>query len=141
MNDVNVNISFISEKVAKIRFCPEQFGETEDFITGSFGVAGRTSIKYWKLFHHDGLDEDNEYVPKSVASIPVPADVTGLEFLDFNNVVAVTADGSLNVIYIFRDRTENNMKEHITLKNLHRFACSGVSILEEQIATVGDDGV
>lgn len=139
MNEHNVSINFISEKISKIRFCQEQFGETDDFLTGSFGVKER-AVKYWKLFKND-LDEDNEYSPKSIAKIVQKADITGMEFLDFNNVAVTTSDGTLSVIYIFRDREENNLKDHIKMSNLHKYSCSGLYILDEQIATIGEDGV
>lgn len=140
MTDVNVNISFISEKVSKIRFLPEQFGETDDFLTGSFGVKEQ-AVKYWKLFKNELLDEDNEYSPKSLAKVGLKSDVTDMEFLDFNNVAVTTSDGTFSLIYIFRDREENNLKEHLKLTSLHKYSCSGLSISDEQIATIGEDGV
>lgn len=141
MNELNVCVSFISEKVSKIRFCQEQFGETDDFVTGSYYGVKERAVKYWKLFKNDQLDEDNEYTPKSIAKVVQKADVTGMEFLDFNNVAVTTSDGTLSLIYIFRDREENNLKEHIKLTNLHKYSCSGLSILDEHIATIGEDGV
>ncbi|XP_063704294.1 nucleoporin Nup43 [Culicoides brevitarsis] len=140
MLESSVNTNFISEKVAKIRFCPEEYSEVSSFVTGSYDLP-KNSIKFWRMDRNDMVDEEQDYVPKSKATLPLNADVTGLEFLDFNNFGVTTSDGNFALVYINRDKDENNLKENIKHENLHRFNCTGLSAFDEDVVTVGEDGV
>lgn len=87
------------------------------------------------------LDDEIECVPKATANIPVKASVTGMEFLDFNNFCVTTADGSFSMVYVNRDKDENNLKKNFEEESLHRLACNGLSAFDEDVATIGEDGV
>lgn len=97
-------------------------------------------MKFWRIIQNEFSEDEREYLPKSAAKISVKSDTTGLEFLDFNNFAFTTSDGSLSLAYINRDREENNLKESFKQENLHKISCNGLSIFDEDIATVGDDG-
>jgi len=141
MNNQSVSTSFVSEKISKIRFCPEQFSDASTFVTGSYGNTKENSVKFWKILKNDIMEDDNEYIPKTVAQLPYKGDITALEFLDFNNLAASCSDGSLNLIYINRDRDADNLKNNFTFEGLHRFSCSDISTLDDEyLATSGEDG-
>lgn len=87
------------------------------------------------------MEDGNEYIPKTTAKLQYRANITGLEFLDFNNLAMTDSDGNLNLIYINRDRDEDNLRNNFTFKDLHKFSCSGVSTLDDEyLATCGEDG-
>lgn len=44
MLESSVNTNFISEKVAKIRFCPEEYSEARGFVTGSYDMTVILSV-------------------------------------------------------------------------------------------------
>jgi len=138
MLETSLNTNFISEKVAKIRFCPEQYTEASTFVTGSYNLK-ENSIKFWRLLQNE-FAEDEHDVPKSTAKISLNSNTTGMEFLDYNNFVVTSSDGTLSFIYINRDRDENNLKVNFQQESLHKISCNGLSIFDEDIVTIGDDG-
>lgn len=87
-----VNCSFISEKVAKIRFVQEKYKQADTFVTGGWGSNPNT-VGVWKLTKDEQSNDENEidYTPKSVSKIPVESDVTGLEFLNPESIVCSTS--------------------------------------------------
>lgn len=87
------------------------------------------------------VDDDIEYVPKATATVSVQGGVTGMEFLDFNNFGVTLADGSFSLIYVNRDKDQNNLKENFKHESLHSISCNGLSAFDEDIATIGEDGV
>lgn len=98
-------------------------------------------VKFWKILKNDLNEDDNEYIPKPTARLPQKSSVTGLEFIDFNNAVVTSDDGSLRLVYVNRDREEANLRENFSFRDLHKFSCTGVSVLDDDtLVTVGDDG-
>lgn len=91
-SDERINCSFVSEKVAKIRFVQERYKEVDTFVTGGWG-SDTNFIGLWKLskdeLSHD--DHDFDYTPKSLHKVPVDGDVTGLEFLGTDSIVCSTS--------------------------------------------------
>lgn len=83
---------FLAQKVSKIRFVWEQYSVSKSFVTGSWW-SSTNSINLWTLTKDEYSEEDNESddVPVSVANIPVDGDVTGLEFLDYDNIAVSTS--------------------------------------------------
>lgn len=79
-------------------------------------------------------------MPKITAKVPMHGDVTGLEFLDFNNFGVTCADGSFSLIYINRDKDEDNLRQNFKHESLHTFSCNGLSAFDEDVATIGEDG-
>lgn len=87
----NLNGTFISEKVNKIRWKPETFDESHFFITGSVDNE-INRIRLWDIF--DNSEEDDIY-PFAVAEHPYCGDVTELK----------VSDGQM-----FTRHTETNLK-------------------------------
>lgn len=87
-----INCSFVSEKVAKIRFVQEKYKEIDTFVAGSWG-SNTNSIGLWKLSKDDLSNDDNDfdYTPKSIAKVAIDGDVTGMEFLNNETIVCSTS--------------------------------------------------
>lgn len=146
MNDsfVKVNNSFISERINKVRFIEEEQTEPTIFISGSSEI--KNNLKLWKLIQNEFADElDNEFVPKATAKLTLNGDITGIEVLDHNNF-AVSAGSSVSLVWINRDQERNNLKENRKFENIHKFKtgdlalCTGISVFDENISTIGEDG-
>lgn len=87
-----VNCSFISTKVAKIRFVQEKYKQADYFIAGSWGSEPNT-VGLWKLADEIINEEsDIDYTPKCVSQIQVDGDgdVSGLEFINSETLVCST---------------------------------------------------
>lgn len=144
-----VNSTFISEKVSRIRWIPEQYDESNSFITGSWDLDVN-NLKVWKLFRNDYADDDeNEFVPKCTAEVCFTGDISGLEFVDKRTVVLSSTEGFVSVIGLDRDRDEDNLQERHRFESLHKFdtfsslnaaPCTGLSVHDTDVATVGEDG-
>lgn len=93
MSDLKLYSSFVAVKVSKIRFVQEKYKSADSFVTGSWGLSTNT-IGLWKLTKDEYSDDDadKDYIPTSIAKIPVEGDVTGLEFLNENTIVCTSAD-------------------------------------------------
>ena len=88
-----VNCSFVSEKVSKIRFVQEKYKQADTFITGSWGSDANNTVGLWKLTKDELSNDENEadYTPKSISKVKVDGDVTGLEFLNSESIVCTTS--------------------------------------------------
>lgn len=152
MAEPRVNGMFLSEKVSKIRWIPQQYSSPDSFVTGGWD-SPESSIKLWKLtsgndfFGAGGGDEPSEYIPKCTAQVSsLPGDITGVEFVDSDHIVVASTDGFVSVLHIDRNRTANNLSECYRYRNLHRFengvaaACAGLATFEHNVATIGEDG-
>lgn len=149
MNDsfVKINNSFISERINKVRFIEEEHQNTEPtfFISGGSSEI-KNNLKLWKLIQNEFADEtDNEFVPKATAKHTLNGDITGVEVLDHNNFV-VSAGSSVSLMWINRDQERNNLKENNRFENIHKFKtgdaalCTGISVFDENISSIGEDG-
>lgn len=146
MNDsiFKVNSSFVSERINKVRFLEsDNFQEPDLFVSGS----SSSNIALWKLVNNEFSDEmENDYTPKAVAKFKLTGDVTGLEIVDFNNFAVAAAGSGVSCIHINRDLEGNNLYENFRFKNLHKFKtgdpalCTGLSVFEDNICTIGEDG-
>lgn len=103
MSEPKTYTSFVSQKVSKIRFVNEQFNVSKTFITGSWW-SSPNSIDLWRLTkdEYSDADDDNEYVPALVSKVAVDGDVTGLEFIDNNNIAVSTTAKESECINIGR---------------------------------------
>lgn len=168
-----VNCSFVSEKVSKIRFVQEKYKQADTFIAGGWG-SDVNAVGLWKLSKDELSNEENDidYMPKSISKIPVDGDVTGLEFLNPELIVCSTSsDNSKFTLFsnfpfktfskkhssflrtaqlLLIDLNHGITNENITVKHqidqLHKYevntpaVCSGLSVHETNIATIGEDG-
>lgn len=98
-----VNCSFVSEKVSKIRIVQEKYRQADTFITGGWGSDVNT-IGLWKLAKDDLSNDDNDedYMPNAISKVPVDGDVTGLEFINKDLIVCSTSanNGRINFSHL-----------------------------------------
>lgn len=169
MPDHQVNGTFISEKLSKIRWIPEQYPSSSEkcFATGSYDF-NQNHIRLWKLSQNEYSENEIEIIPVCTAKQPISGDVTGLEIFNFNNLVVGSTDGlflticilkrrvitlffffsgSLTLLNINENLAHNNLTEKRRLDRLHKFAsngdnapCTGLSVSDQSVATVGEDG-
>lgn len=92
-----INCSFISEKVSKIRFVHEKYKQSDTFVTGGWGSESN-AVTLWKLAKEDLSNEDTEfdYTPKSISKIPIDGEVTGLEFFNGESIACTTTANNGN---------------------------------------------
>lgn len=145
MNDCTfkVNSSFVSERINKIRFLEnDNCLEPEFFVSGS----SDSKVKLWKLVNNEFSDDiESDFTPKAVSNLAVKGDVTGLEVVDQNNFIVSSGSG-ISCICINSVAERCNLSESFRYDNLHKFKtgdaalCTGLSIFEDSIATIGEDG-
>ncbi|KAL5283751.1 NUP43 family protein [Megaselia abdita] len=144
MEEAKVNGFFISEKISRIRWVPEELKTSEKFITGSWGNS-TNYVKCFKLVRNQFSEEANEFVPKCNSKVPFKGDITGLEFLDPDKIVVSSSDGTISILSLTRadiDTLSVKAKSNI----LHQYptgveaSCTSISIFEKDIASVGEDG-
>lgn len=144
---VKINTSFVSERINKVRFIEEEQANLEpsSFISGS--SENKNNIKLWKLLRNDFADEnENDLIPKAMSKLTVDGEVIGIEVLDYNNV-AVSAGSSISLVYINRDQERNNLRVNHHFGDIHKFKktgdaalCTGISVFNENISSIGEDG-
>lgn len=149
MSDHRVNGTFLSEKVSKIRWIPQQYTAPDSFVTGSWDFTPTNSVKLWTLLSsgsNEYSDDTDTDIPKCTAALPVGGDVTGLEFVDADHIVVGCTDGSIIIANIDRNLARQNLRERLNFGVIHRFAnkvaaaCNALAKFEHQVATVGEDG-
>ncbi|KAG5670153.1 hypothetical protein PVAND_000434 [Polypedilum vanderplanki] len=146
-NLTKINSSFVSERINKIRFVEESQAQLEasNFISGSSEI--KNNVKFWKLIKNEFADEiENEFIPKAVSKLTIEGEVTGLEKIDRFNF-AISSGSSMTIVSINPGKNEmNKLRESASFKNLHKFKtgdsalCMGVSVFDENISTIGEDG-
>lgn len=142
MDKIKVNGSFVSEKISKIRWLPEPYADADKFVTGSWD-SSVNNLKVWALVKNQYSDD---CVPKCCDKLEYTADITGLEFIDNDNIVASSSEGFLSLVNINRNVDANILTERKRTNVLHKFAsgdtspCTGISVFDKDIATVGEDG-
>lgn len=116
-----VNCSFISEKVSKIRFVQEKYKQADLFLTGGWG-SDVNSIGLWKLAKDELSNDENEtdYIPKSISKILIDSDVTGLEFINSELIVCSTSSNTgINHFTYFL--SSNYINIHILFSMQHNY--------------------
>lgn len=71
----NINGTFVSEKVNKIRWRPDPFNSSHSFITGSWDNLQENAIKLWDFQENES---DTDIYPFLTNYVLVPGDVTEL---------------------------------------------------------------
>lgn len=100
MNEYKINGTFISEKISKIRWQPEQYTESTNFLTGSWSTSNEGSLKSWKIIRNDtSISNENDFAPKCCANLSIDGDINGLEFVNSNTIVVGSSDGNILAFY------------------------------------------
>lgn len=115
---LDVQGTFVSQKINKIRWIPEEYAETTCFFTGSWD-DDQNSIKVWTL-ESPHEDEDVEY-PRTLSEFPVDGDVTEIKFTEKNKIAVSTSDGDVRLLEISVYEKETPLREIYSWKNLHNF--------------------
>lgn len=162
MSALKVNGTFISEKVSRVRWIPEQYTTPSSFLTGSWESHSSSAIKLWRLTaDSDFADDDGtasqsaqahtadaNLVPKCTDKLPFSGDNTGMAFIDSDHIVVSSSDGFASVLHL--DRQSMQLRERSRYARLHQFgadgqsasaaACTALSAYEHNVCTVGEDG-
>ncbi|XP_034952002.1 pre-mRNA-splicing factor ATP-dependent RNA helicase DHX15 isoform X2 [Chelonus insularis] len=135
----NIQGTFTSEKISKIRWKREDFTEAKSFLTGSWDNP-HNRVSYWTF-----LTDEEETYPAVVMSYPLLGDVTELQFINRDCVVASSSIGSVVLLQI-EESPFNEFKELMSWNNIHQFdtaenaSCTALATFNQDIATVGEDG-
>ena len=143
--DDRVQGTFISEKVSKVRWKPENGFESHHFVTGSWDNENDNRIALWSCPSEDSQERDD---PLLICSKIVDADVTELKFVQNNDFVVSTAKGTVQLITIVDVGAAANttLKPVMTWEKLHSFrtgdlgSCTGLATYSGDVATVGENG-
>ncbi|XP_004521363.1 nucleoporin Nup43 [Ceratitis capitata] len=144
--DTSVNTFFVSEKISKIRWLPGDLQANERFLTGTWDMPANF-VRLWRLQQNQYADDYNEFVPRCSDKQEFNGDITGLEFVDTDLAAVSCADGRLTILQVNRAVDEDSLEEKAQSEILHKFnasgdsaPCTGISVYERDIATVGEDG-
>nr|XP_016940061.1 nucleoporin Nup43-like [Drosophila suzukii] len=150
MSMANVSTHYISEKVARVRWLPEQLQQSERFVTGSWDMD-RNFVRLWRLQSNQyatATESDNvDNVPRCMDKVAMEDDVTAMEFVDKDTLAVSCADGHLSVFNVQRAVEEDQMQRTARSERLHCFQrsqesapCTDLSVYGTDIATAGEDG-
>lgn len=135
----NVQGTFVSKKISKIRWKPEDFAEPNNFLTGSWDDPVN-KITHWTF----QVNDDEEPSPAIVSSYAVLGDVTEIKFIAKDFFVASSSLGSVRLLQI-SDNPYQQFKEHMSWDFIHNFktsdyaSCTALSAFDQDIASVGED--
>lgn len=139
---LDVQGTFVSQKINKIRWIPEDYVETKCFFTGSWDDE-QNSVKVW-TFESPSEEDEVEY-PRELSTFPVDGDVTQIKFTDKNKIAVSLSVGEVKLLEISVFQKQTPLRELFTWKNLHNYgkdlcSCTSLDTLEGDIATIGEDG-
>ncbi|XP_034838355.1 nucleoporin Nup43 [Maniola hyperantus] len=139
---LDVQGTFVSQKINKIRWIPEDYVDTKNFFTGSWDDE-INSIKVW-CFETLNEDENVEY-PRQLSEYIVEGDVTEIKFTDKKTIAASFSNGDVKMLEVSAYDKQAPLREIQTWKKLHNFgvekcSCTSLDTLEGDIASIGEDG-
>ncbi|CAK1544378.1 unnamed protein product [Leptosia nina] len=138
---LDVEGTFVSQKISKIRWIPEDYVETKHFFTGSWDDEDN-SVKVWAFERlHEDEDVDS---PRQLSEYSVPGDVTEIKFTEKNKVAVSLSNGEVSLLEISAYERQTPLREVYKWKQLHhisseRCSCTALDTFEGEIATVGED--
>ncbi|KAH8268038.1 hypothetical protein KR018_007425 [Drosophila ironensis] len=170
MSQNNVSIHYISEKVSRVRWLPEQLQQSERFLTGSWDMD-RNFVRLWRL-HTNQFATANvtaggppELLPRCMDKVALEDDVTAMEFVDKDTLAVSCADGKsiqypslnplileiaghLSLLKVHRAVEEDLLERTARSECLHSFRllpepapCTDLAVYGHDIATCGEDGL
>ncbi|XP_035443848.2 nucleoporin Nup43 [Spodoptera frugiperda] len=139
---LEVQGTFVSQKISKIRWIAEDYVETKCFFTGSWD-DDQNSIKVWTL-ESPHEEEEVEY-PRQLSEYLVDGDVTQIKFTEKNKIAVSLSNGDVRVLEVSLYDKQFPLKEVFHWKKLHNYgaeqcSCTSLDTLEGDIATIGEDG-
>ncbi|XP_033163920.1 nucleoporin Nup43 [Drosophila mauritiana] len=149
MSFANVSTHYISEKVSRVRWLPEELQQSERFVTGSWDMD-QNFVRLWRLLSNQyatATDSDVDQIPRCMDKVRMEDDVTAMEFVDKDTLAVSCADGHLSVFNVHRAVEEDQMQRTSRSGLLHCFQrsqepapCTDLSTYGTDIATAGEDG-
>nr|CAI5860046.1 unnamed protein product [Callosobruchus analis] len=135
--------SYVSEKINKIRWKPDDFNNCHFFVTGSID----NEENFLKLWDFTTVVEDDIY-PYQVASLASDGDITEIKFLDTDTFVFSSSSGSVYLIRVCQPYNDQiHLKTSTKWQNIHQFdngessPCTALAVYEKNdIVSVGEDG-
>lgn len=115
---IDVQGAFVSQKINKIRWIPEDYVETKSFLTGSWDDY-TNSVKVWS-FENPQEDVDVQY-PRALSEFTVEGDVTQIKFIAKNKIAVSTSNGEVMLLEISAYQKEIPLKTVYHWKNLHNY--------------------
>ncbi|CAH1639397.1 unnamed protein product [Spodoptera littoralis] len=139
---LEVQGTFVSQKISKIRWIAEDYVETKCFFTGSWD-DDQNSIKVWTL-ESPHEEEEVEY-PRQLSEYLVNGDVTQIKFTEKNKIAVSLSNGDVKVLEVSLYDKQFPLKEVFHWEKLHNYgaeqcSCTSLDTLEGDIATIGEDG-
>ncbi|XP_028042121.1 nucleoporin Nup43 [Bombyx mandarina] len=139
---IDIQGTFVSQKINKVRWIPEDYAETKCFLTGSWDDEVNL-ITVW-TFESVNEDEEVEY-PRALTKYPVDDDVTQIKFTEKNKIAVSISNGDVKILEISAYDKQTPLKEIFSWKSLHNYGntkCSATSLdtYEGDIASIGEDG-
>ncbi|XP_065676405.1 nucleoporin Nup43 [Hydra vulgaris] len=140
MNDEKVIVSFVGQKISKVRWGQSYNGEKNpcEFITGSCDDEKNLVCK-WKV----STENDNE--PNLDSQLVVEGSVTDLLVMSPGKVIYSNSNGDVSIVSL--SSHDNKMKEDQSWKKLHRYlstnevaCCTCLASYGQDIVTGGEDG-
>lgn len=110
--------TFVSEKVNRVRWVPEEHSESTSFLTGSWD-NDVNSIKLWSF--EANFEEEGADYPKVVNTFEIDGDVTELKFVDRLNVVTSSSNGFVKLLTLSNYEKSTPFKETSTWDKLHYY--------------------
>lgn len=115
---LDVQGTFVSQKINKIRWIPEDYAETKHFFTGSWD-DDENSIKVWSL-ETINEDEDVEY-PRQLSEYKIDGDVTEIRFVNRNTIAVSISNGDVKMLEVSAYDRQTPLKEIYSWNKLHNF--------------------
>ncbi|KAM3960917.1 nucleoporin 43 [Aphomia sociella] len=139
---LDVQGTFVSQKINKVRWIPEEYVETKCFFTGSWD-DDVNSVKVW-TFESPHEEEEVEY-PRVLSEYTVDGDVTEIKFVDKTKIAVSTSDGDVRLLEVSAYEKQTPLRDVYAWEKLHNYgaeqcSCTALDTFEGDIATIGEDG-
>ncbi|XP_023239893.1 nucleoporin Nup43-like [Centruroides sculpturatus] len=140
----NLCVKYVSKKINKVRWCPHIKGNEENddiFALGSWDDEANT-ISIWKNPKNssDKMESDLDEDPEFIDEISHSGDVTALEFLSNELLMAASSLGSVSLYKYNQEKLEI---QH-TWEKIHHYchqtaSCTDITYMEDNIVSIGED--
>ncbi|XP_044761105.1 nucleoporin Nup43 [Coccinella septempunctata] len=137
----NIQGTFVSQKINKIRWRPDPFNNSHSFISCSWDDE-RNSVKLWDFREND----ESEVYPFIITEMEHEGDITEAMFLSTDHFVCSSSLGSVGLFKISYSRSsEITIEPGTQWKNIHKFPfhyspCTSITNYDQDIVSVGEDG-
>lgn len=115
---VEVQGTFVSQKISKVRWIPEEYVDTKCFFTGSWDDESN-SVKVWTF---EKPNEENQIDhPRPLSEYPIDGDITEIKFVTKNVIGVSSSDGDVRLLEISAYDKQAPLRELFVWKNLHNY--------------------